>query len=73
MQERDMLKGYIYDVAGSEIVEAAADLMQAEMSETALGEGKKITNRYSPGYCGWDVSEQHKLFSFFPDNFCKIS
>jgi hypothetical protein len=72
MQDRDMLKGYIYDVAGSEIVEAAADLMQAEMSETAMCEGKKITNRYSPGYCGWDVSEQHKLFSFFPDNFCRI-
>ena len=24
------------------------------------------TNRFSPGYCGWHVSEQHKLFSLFP-------
>jgi hypothetical protein len=32
----------------------------------------KITNRYSPGYCGWDVSDQHKLFSLLPNNFCGI-
>ncbi|MCK7538940.1 MAG: hypothetical protein MZV63_52410 [Marinilabiliales bacterium] len=32
-----------------------------------------ITNRFSPGYCGWDVAEQHKLFSFFKDNFCGIT
>lgn len=24
------------------------------------------TNRFSPGYCGWHVSEQSKLFSLFP-------
>jgi len=72
MQERDLLKGYIYDVTGSEIVEAAADLMQAELEKSMLGSGKKITNRYSPGYCGWDVAEQHKLFQLIPDNFCRI-
>ena len=72
MQERDLLKGYIYDVIGSEIVEAAADLMQAELEKSMLGSGKKITNRYSPGYCGWDVAEQHKLFQLIPDNFCRI-
>ena len=31
-----------------------------------------LTNRYSPGYCNWDVSEQYKLFSFFPKEFCGI-
>jgi hypothetical protein len=34
--------------------------------------GKKITNRYSPGYCGWDVTEQHKLFQLIPENYCGI-
>ena len=65
MQERDFLKGYIYDVIGSEIVEAAADLMQADLERTMLNVGNKITNRYSPGYCGWDVAEQHKLFQAY--------
>jgi hypothetical protein len=72
MEERDFLKGYVYDVVGSEIVEAAADLMQADLEKSMLDSGKKITNRYSPGYCGWDVAEQHKLFQLIPDNYCNI-
>jgi hypothetical protein len=72
MQERDFLKGYIYDVVGSEIVEAAADLMQAELEKSMLDSMEKITNRYSPGYCGWDVAEQHKLFKLMPENYCGI-
>jgi len=72
MQERDFLKGYIYDVVGSEIVEAATDIMQEDLEKSMLDSGMKITNRYSPGYCGWDVAEQHKLFELVPENFCGI-
>jgi Vitamin B12 dependent methionine synthase, activation domain len=72
MHERDFLRGYIYDVIGSEIVEAAADLMQADLERKMYDSGKKITNRYSPGYCGWNVAEQHKLFGLIPDNYCGI-
>lgn len=72
MKEGDLLTGYIYDVIGSEIVESAADLMQNEFEKTVISSGKKITNRYSPGYCGWDVAEQHKLFQLIPSNFCGI-
>ena len=73
MKSGDLLKGYVYDVIGSEVAEAAADLMQEELKAEAAARGKKITNRFSPGYCGWDVAEQHKLFSFFKDNFCGIT
>jgi hypothetical protein len=72
MSEGDPLKGYIYDMLGSIIVDAAADLLQDELKKTILTTGRKITNRFSPGYCGWDVSEQHKLFRLVPDNFCGI-
>ncbi len=72
MKNGDLLTGYIYDVIGSEIAEAAADLMQDNLREAMASEGKKITNRYSPGYCGWDVAEQHKLFQLMPDNYCGI-
>ena len=72
MQERDLLRGYIFDVIGSEIVEVATDLMQNELEKTVISSGRKITNRYSPGYCGWDVAEQHKLFQLIPDNSCGI-
>ena len=72
MYERDLLRGYIYDVIGTEIVEAAADLMQIELEKEVKSMGMKMTNRYSPGYCGWDVAEQHKLFQLVPDNYCGI-
>jgi len=72
MKEGDLLKGYIYDVVGSETVEAAADLMQNELEKSMNNSGKGITNRFSPGYCGWLVVEQHKLFRLMTDNFCGI-
>jgi len=72
MKEGDLLTGYVYDVIGSEVVEAAVDLLQENLLNTMISEGKKITNRYSPGYCGWDVAEQHKLFQLIPDNFCGV-
>lgn len=72
MKEGDLLRGYVYDVVGSEIVEAATDLMQDELEKVCAASGNRITNRFSPGYCGWDVVEQHKLFSLLPDNYCGI-
>lgn len=72
MSEGDPLTGYIYDIVGSLVVDAAADLVKSELERIILSDGMKITNLYSPGYCGWDVSEQHKLFRLVPYNFCGI-
>ena len=72
MKEGDLLTGYIYDVIGSEVAEGAADLMQDQLESIQAADGRKITNRYSPGYCDWNVSEQHKLFRLMPDNYCGI-
>jgi len=72
MKEGDLLKGFVYDVVGSEIVEAATDLMRDELEKAMKDYGKWITNSFSPGYCGWDVVEQHKLFRLMPGNFCGI-
>ena len=72
MSEGDLMKGYVVDVVGSEIVEKAMDkiqdILEAEMKKIGMG----ITDRYSPGYCDWHVSEQQKLFSLFPENYCNI-
>ena len=65
--------GYIFDILGSMIVERATDEMQNEIKQIANDKGWAITNRYSPGYCKWNVADQHKLFSFFPSNCCGIS
>jgi hypothetical protein len=73
MKDGDLLKGYVYDVVGSEAVEAAADLMQDQLEREMKSLGRATTNRFSPGYCGWLVVEQHKLFQLMPDNFCGIN
>ncbi len=72
MKEGELLTGYVYDVFGSLVVEEAMDRIHDSLRNKMQEEGLKITNRYSPGYCGWDVSEQKKLFSLLPNNFCGI-
>ena len=69
----DPAKGYVYDVLGSITVETAMDKIQERLRGELALSGIKISNRYSPGYCDWHVKEQHKLFSFFPENHCGIS
>lgn len=68
----DPFLGYIADTIGSEMVENAADVIESKVEQEAKKIGLNCTNRYSPGYCGWNVFEQHKFFSFLPDNFCGI-
>ncbi len=73
MSEGNILEGYITDLLGSIIVEAAMDEIQKKLREEMKTLGFSVTNKYSPGYCSWDVAEQHKLFSFFPPDFCGVS
>jgi hypothetical protein len=70
MKRGDFLRGYIYNIIGSEIAEAAAETMHDQLQQFMASSGRGVTSRFSPGYCGWDLSEQHLLFSLFPDNFC---
>lgn len=73
IKDDNVLEGYLMDMVGSEIVEAAMDKIQGELEQYFHLQGINITNRYSPGYCGWNVSEQQKLFSFFPENYCGVT
>ncbi len=73
MGEGDHLQAYFVDALGSELVEKAADWVEERIIEWARKRGRGTTNRYSPGYCGWSVSEQHKLFSLLPSDFCGIT
>jgi hypothetical protein len=72
MNDGDLLKGYIYDFIGTAIVDAAADYLHGKLAAVMKEEGQKITNRYMPGHCKWNVSEQEMLFSLIPDNYCGI-
>ena len=69
----EILLAYTWDCIGSEIAEAACDYLQANLEAAMRVVGLNSTSRYSPGYCGWDVREQHKLFALLPAGFCGIS
>lgn len=69
----DVVMAYMYDVIGSLCTEKAADRMEAFLFEESDIKGFGISNRCSPGYCGWDVSEQGKLFSLLPQGFCGVT
>ena len=73
MSEGKYLEGYIADLVASALVDSAADQIQEQVRNFAQKQGVKITNRYSPGYCSWNVVEQQKLFSLFPEGCCGIS
>lgn len=66
----DSLKMFIADALGSVIVEATGDFMEEYLQKEILP--LKHTNRFSPGYCGWNVIEQKKIFSFLPNDVCGI-
>lgn len=61
----DMVKVYIADALGSVIAERTADRMEEALQQTITAAGWRHTNRFSPGYCGWHVSEQALLFRVF--------
>lgn len=65
MAQGDMVKVFIADALGSVIAEKTADVMEQELQKRIDEYGWLHTNRFSPGYCGWHVSEQQKLFPMF--------
>ncbi len=68
----DTFSSYVIDVTGSEIVDLAALQLQNKLEQQMKRSGLKISDMFSPGYCGWPVSDQHALFSFFPEGSCGI-
>ncbi len=68
MQEGDMVRVYLANEIGSLIAEKTADRMEVLLQEQLAPKGLYRTNRFSPGYCGWHVSEQPILFALLKEN-----
>ena len=66
-KQGDMVRVFIADALGSVIAEKTADRMEEHLQESIDKLGWHHTNRFSPGYCGWHVSQQQKLFPLFGD------
>ena len=62
----DVLEEYFCSSIGSVIVDKIADVIQEEVNSISIKAGKGITNRYSPGYCSWNIREQRGIFDLLP-------
>ena len=64
----DIMEAFILDAIGSLTVENAMDKIQEQLKTEMLHSGLKISNRYSPGYCNWPLSDQQALFNLIGEN-----
>ena len=71
-EQGDMVRVFIADALGSVIAEKCADQMEKALQESIDKLGWKHTNRFSPGYCGWHVSQQQLLFPLFEGHTCGV-
>ncbi|HZK04144.1 MAG TPA: vitamin B12 dependent-methionine synthase activation domain-containing protein [Bacteroidaceae bacterium] len=67
-QHDDILFNFVADSIGSQLVESTANSMEKVLQKELDCLDMKRTNRFSPGYCGWHLSEQPFLFGLFPDS-----
>ena len=61
------------------VVDFIADAIGTALAEITVGRIEKdydgpwtLSLPYSPGYCDWDIREQHLLFSLFPERPCGV-
>ena len=64
-KEGDMVKLYTAHALGSVLAERCADYMEQVLQRQIDKLHWHRTNRFSPGYCGWHVREQQRLFPLF--------
>ena len=68
----EVFSGQVLDTIGSWATELAAEALMAELA-SHLGADESFTVRYSPGFCGMDLSQQRLLFRLVPANTVGIS
>ena len=57
----------IVDAVGTIVAEKAADFIEGRIREDFTRQGWRVSRRYAPGYCGWDLKAQKELLAHFPN------
>jgi hypothetical protein len=70
---RELPLAAMLDSVGSGAVESLAEYVNDLLCQEAIPLGLPVTNRVSPGYGHWDVSEQRALFSVCPGDAIGVS
>jgi len=68
MKEKDYPLGFMLDRIASESVDKASAVAEKQFTQNVLieyqGSPDQTTLLYSPGYCGWHISAQKKIFEY---------
>jgi len=57
-----ILQATVLDSIGSDAVEKVADFAQDRIKEIVKARGLVTSQRFSPGYCDWNIGQQRMLF-----------
>jgi len=57
-----IVQATVLDAVGSVAAEEVADFVQGKVREIASDQGLVVSQRFSPGYCDWDISQQRTIF-----------
>lgn len=68
----DILQEFLLDSLGSAIAEAVVREVCSKVENHVLPLGYGVSHPYSPGYCGWHVTQQKFLFSLLPEQPCGV-
>jgi len=65
-EARDALEASVLDGAASAAVECLAEWGNDHLCRLGVAEGRRVTNRVSPGLAGWDLTEQALVLGLCP-------
>jgi len=57
-----VLQASVLDAIGSGVTEKMVDFVQSMIEEEARTQGLYISQRFSPGYCDWNIQQQRRVF-----------
>ena len=63
----DIVADFIADSIGTVLAEMTVSQIEKDYDDI-----RTLSMPYSPGYCNWDIREQHLLFSLFPEKPCGV-
>jgi len=61
-RDKFVLQASVLDAVGSVAAEKVADFVQNRISEVVSAKGFCTSQRFSPGYCDWNIGQQRMLF-----------
>ena len=67
-----MLQASVLDAIGSSAAEKMAESVQRMIMEESKPRGLYISQRFSPGYCDWNVKQQKEIFQAMNGDFAGI-